>query len=254
MGVDFSATYLSFALACVAINGFALRECTVEVEAFLMAMITLQNNYSSGCSNGVSPTSSTSGSILDNLGYIVALLYVASNPSSTFKMIDLHQLIGIAHRGTPSSSEYTSLLVDIDVESNEPLVLAASLCMSLLQVAEQDNQRIILLGFLHEIADISPSVLLLLEKRLIPLITSWQLVPNHTTTLALAEPLFTMMMAAPPEAKSLDISNYVTALGFSALLEFDAVLLAPTPDDVQYKLQCCAELLGTFLRLDEASK
>lgn len=47
-------------------------------------------------------------------------------------------------------------------DMQEPLILAATIAMSLLQATASESEQIVLLSFLQEVAELSPAILLLL--------------------------------------------------------------------------------------------
>lgn len=112
---------------------------------------------------------------VDTLGFICALLPVLGREGS-----QTQESISSTTR-TSQNQIYQPILGDLDIEKNvrrlfsmssqvtadqkhsaqEPLVLAASLTMSFVHAASTPEERVLLLKFLHEIAEVSPAVVLL---------------------------------------------------------------------------------------------
>jgi len=250
VGIDFTDSHFSFSVASSVVKGLQSGEsCSAAVKNLLVTLATGQSRRHLRGSNG----SAKGDHPLDVLGYLVALLPVASKELDSFTMKDLQGLV--AGSGVPASCfDYTPLLAELDVDSNEPLVLAASLCMSLLHVADTDSVQTALLSFLQEIADISPTVLQLLENRLLPILTEWIRTSHAANTSSLAAPMLSFLLANPSDKRTNDISTYVTALGFPALLDCARWSFGGHPDQLIERFQCCADLIDAILEHPPAEK
>lgn len=149
--------------------------------------------------------------------------------------------------------------------------------MSLLYAATSQPQRVLLLQYMNEIAEISPAVVLLLSvalrstkgsrfglnatihplarsEELIPLLTAWLQEAQDSSTVDTIERLLVHLLSSPSNSRlnGLDISAYGAALGLPKLLDSASFFnflnqAAQNTDMARQKLRCCADLLGAFL-------
>ena len=85
------------------------------------------------------------------------------------------------------------------------------------------------------------------KHRIIPWLTTWLKSSENLRLIALAESLLKTLLT-DGDADMPDISTYLTALGLPSLLDCSSFASYVEPEEAQYKLHCCADLLGAFLQ------
>jgi hypothetical protein len=137
------------------------------------------------------------------------------------------------------------------------------LATSLLLSADSDEERFLLLSFLQEVADLSPSVVMLLyaaeyakdwdtadfhlssQNRLLSNLSVW-IKTSNTRLMDVASSLLTTLLSTPSDPNLPDITSYLGALGFPDLLDCTTRRPEHDPQTLSYRLSCCAGLLRAY--------
>lgn len=169
---DFTESNFAFAVAALLSKGLRQADAALDTIGLFRTLAVLSTD---GPLDGQTNGHGNEGQqVVNSLGYLLPLLSATAIKNGTFTLGALLQLAGLDN-GDPdfASGPYHPMLAHLEFDRNEPLVLAASLAMSLLPAAHSDEEKIVLLAFLREVAELAPAVVQLLEPHLMPLLSDW---------------------------------------------------------------------------------